>query len=128
MERDGLASQLKAQSEELAKDRERVRALVDVASKLDTLNRDYKVADAVFASALARINTSKTDIFASYPMLQVAEPPTMPEKASSPNKIIAAAAGAGGTLFLLIGLGLAWVRRPLIDRILAKGGAPHEAA
>ena len=128
LERDGLASQFKTQSEDLAKSRERVRALVEVASQLDTLNRDYKVADAVFASALARINTSKADLFASYPMIQIAEPATMPEKPSSPNKIIAAAAGGGGSVFLLIGLGLAWVRRPLIDKILARREIQHEPA
>ena len=126
-ERDGLAAQFRSQSEELGKTRTRVHDLVEVASHLDTLNRDYKVADAVFASALTRINTSKTDVFASYPMVQVAEPATMPESPSSPNKLIAVGAGAAATFFILTGLTLAWVRGPLIQKILAPRDSPHAA-
>ena len=121
-ERDGLAAQLKIQTGELEKNRTRVHDLVEIASKLDTLNRDYKVADAVFASALARINTSKTDLFASYPLIQVAEPATMPLSPSSPNGLIAGGAGVAASLFLAIGLALAWLRRPIIDLVLAKRG------
>jgi uncharacterized protein involved in exopolysaccharide biosynthesis len=117
-ERDGLAGQLKSQNEELQKNRARVHTLLEVASRLETLNRDYKVADAVFTSALARNNASKTDIFASYPMLQVAEPATMPHERSSPNLLIATGAGAAASLLLLIGLTLASLRRPLIRKIV----------
>jgi uncharacterized protein involved in exopolysaccharide biosynthesis len=120
VERDGLVAQFRSQSEQSRNNQRRVHDLVEVASKLDTLTRDYKVADAVFASALTRINTSKTDVFASYPMLQVAEPASLPEGPSSPSKPIAVAAGAGGSMFLMIALALAWVRRPLITKILAR--------
>ena len=58
--------------------------------------------------------------------MQVLEDPALPQKPSSPRRMLAIAAGAAATLFLCIGLGLSWVRRPLIDRILAPApaGAP----
>jgi uncharacterized protein involved in exopolysaccharide biosynthesis len=89
-----------------------------VAADLERLNSEHKVAEAVFASALARISTSKTDIFASYPMAQVAEAAVMPLYPSSPNKKIALGAAVASTVLLIFGLLLAWVRRPLIDKLL----------
>ncbi len=121
-ERDGLAAQLASLKAELEADKRRVVDLVGTASKLDSLNRDYKVAEAVFTSALARISTSKADLFASYPMVQVSEAPTLPDAPSSPNKKIAFGAGAAASLFAFVGLFLAWMRRPIIER-LVKGRA-----
>ena len=46
---------------------------------------EYKVAEAVFASALARINTAKSDVFASYPMVQVVSAPSIDYAPTSPN-------------------------------------------
>lgn len=119
-ERDGLAVQLSAMRSELTESRKRIAQLVNVVAELDGLNRDYKVAEAVFASSLARINTSKTDVFASYPMVQITEAPVMPLKPSSPSKKIAIGAAAVATLLLMVTLLLAWIRRPLISRLLAR--------
>jgi uncharacterized protein involved in exopolysaccharide biosynthesis len=121
-ERDGLSGQLEVMRAELDANRKRIAGLVDVAARLDGLNRDYKVAEAVFASSLARVSTSKTDVFASYPMVQVTEAPLMPLRPSSPDKKIAIAGAAGSTLLLIITLFLAWVRRPLISRLQAHRG------
>ena len=103
---------------ELAINRKKIASLVGVAADLDRLNSEHKVAEAVFASALARISTSKTDIFASYPMAQVSEAAVMPLTPSSPNKKIALGAAAGSTFLIFFALLLAWVRRPLIDKLL----------
>jgi uncharacterized protein involved in exopolysaccharide biosynthesis len=126
VERDGLAAQLTAQKAELAKGAQRVVGLVEAASRLDSLNRDYKVAEAVFASMLARINASKIDIYASYPMFQVAEPATLPWAPSSPNKLIALGAGGASSLFLLVSLALTWTRRPLIEKLIRHPEATYE--
>ncbi|WMS42797.1 hypothetical protein RDV64_22540 [Acuticoccus sp. MNP-M23] len=121
-EESGLRAKLETLQGELDAGERRALALVDTASKLDSLQRDYKVAEAVFASALARTNTSRADVFASYPMVQVAEPPTMPWSPSSPNIIIAIAAGVAGTFMLIFGLILGWIRRPLIDKLTTLAG------
>jgi uncharacterized protein involved in exopolysaccharide biosynthesis len=114
----GLNGQIATMKAELADRRKQIAQLVNVAADLDRLNSEHKVAEAVFASALARINTSKTDIFASYPMAQVSEAAVAPLKPSSPNKKIAFGAAAGSTVLLFLSLLLAWVRRPLIDKLL----------
>ncbi|MBK1624156.1 GumC family protein [Afifella marina] len=126
--RDGLAARVAALKQEHEAGKERVRDLVETASRLDSLNRDYKVAEAVFASALARMNTTRNDVFASYPMVQVIEQPSIEWEPSSPNKKIALGAAGAGSLFLLMGLALAWMRRPLIDRLLENEEAGDENA
>ncbi|MBD3624763.1 MAG: hypothetical protein HUJ24_05165, partial [Rhodobacteraceae bacterium] len=82
--------------------------------------RDCAVAGAVFASAMARSQTSQVELFASYPLVQVLENPSLPEQPSSPKRKLAVAAGLAATLFLLMGLTLGWIRQPVIDRLLAK--------
>lgn len=114
----GLEGQVATMKVELDGRRKRIAELVDVAAELDRLTSEHKVAEAVFASALARLNTAKTDMFASYPMAQVSEAPVMPLYPSSPNKKIAVGAAAASTLLLLLGVLLAWIRRPLIDKLL----------
>jgi uncharacterized protein involved in exopolysaccharide biosynthesis len=117
-EQQGLEGQLKVMKSDLATSRAKIATLVKVAADLDRLTSEHKVAEAVFASALARVSTSKTDIFASYPMVQVSEAAIMPQKPSSPNKKIAFGAAAGSTFLLFFSLLLAWVRRPVIDKLL----------
>lgn len=94
------------------------------ASRLDALRRDLQVAEAVFSSALARIDTSRADIFASYPMLQTLEAPSLPRRASSPLPVLAMAGGVGASFFLVLGLGLTWLRAALLHRILGGGAVP----
>ena len=118
-ELDGLDAERAALSSALSSAQARVRSLVSAASALDDLGRDYQVAEAVFTSALARTDTTKTDVFASYPLVQVLEPPVAPEKPSSPHLILAFAGGLAATLLLIGSLALGWIRKPLIDRLIA---------
>lgn len=90
------------------------------ASTLADLNRDLRVADAVLSSALARLDTNKSDPFASYPLVQTLEAPSLPVKKTSPSPLLAIAGALGGTILLSIGFGLAWIRQPIIQRLLQK--------
>ncbi|MEM9811977.1 MAG: hypothetical protein AAF913_04855 [Pseudomonadota bacterium] len=119
-ERDGLAEQRAVMAEKMRAADARVVGLMEAAARLDDLRRDYQVAEAVFASALARVDTSKADLFASYPLVQVLESASLPESPSSPRKMIAIGAGIAGTLCLLFALGLAWLRRPMIDWLIRR--------
>lgn len=89
-----------------------------LAAMLDDLERDYQVAEAVFASAMARTETRKSDVYASYPLVQVLEDASLPLSPSSPNRMVALAAGIGASMMFLIALVLAWVRRPIIAKII----------
>jgi uncharacterized protein involved in exopolysaccharide biosynthesis len=110
-----LQRQLNAQ---IATEHARVITLAHAMSQLDDLKRDVQVAETVFSSALARIDTSKADFFASYPMVQTFEAPSLPERPSSPQKIIAFGGAMAGTFFLLMAMVLTWLRTTLLQKIL----------
>lgn len=119
-ERSGIAKQHATLSSQLVKDLARQRGLASSAAKLQDLQRDFTVAEAVFASAIARAQSTKSDVYASYPLVQVLENPSLPDRASSPNRKLAIAAGGAATFMMLIGLLLGWTRSALIGRLLNK--------
>lgn len=91
---------------------------VEQASRLADLLRDLRVAEAVFSSALARLDTNKSDPFASYPLVQTLEAPSLPRERSSPSPVIAFAGATGASLFTLFGFLLLWLRQPIIRKLL----------
>ena len=91
------------------------------ASQLADLQRDHRIAEAVFSSALARLDTNKQDPFASYPLVQTLAAPSLPGRPSQPSATIALAAAILATLFTLIAFGMAWLRQPILNRILPNG-------
>lgn len=95
--------------------------LVSNVSMLADLVRDVRIADAVLSSALARLDTNKADPFASYPLVQTLDAPSLPRHRSSPSMLLAIIGALAASLFLLIGFALAWLRQPLIDRLLPSG-------
>jgi uncharacterized protein involved in exopolysaccharide biosynthesis len=96
----------------------RLSDLAPIAAELEDRQRDFAVAEAVFASAIARSESKKTDVYASYPLIQMLENPSLPTRPTSPNKKISIAAGIAASFMLLMGLVLAWVRNPLISKLL----------
>ena len=101
----------------LESERERLKTLSIAAAKLDDLNRAHQVAEAVFRSAMARIDTNKTDLFASYPLVQTVEAPITPDKPASPMVIFAIAGAVAGTIFYLMGLALTCLRLPILTAL-----------
>jgi uncharacterized protein involved in exopolysaccharide biosynthesis len=87
---------------------------------LESLQREFNMAEAIFTSAAARLEASKADIFASYPVIQLLTTPSFPAKHSSPNNIIAFIAAIAGFIFITFGLLLIWQRTHLIQRLLKK--------
>ncbi|SHE94256.1 Uncharacterized protein involved in exopolysaccharide biosynthesis [Loktanella atrilutea] len=120
VDRAGLKQELttlKAQHAEGQADLNRKAA---AAAQLQDLERDFSVAEAVFASAIARAQSSKSDVYASYPLVQVLENPSLADRPSSPNRKLAIAAGIAATLMMLMALAMGWVRLALISRLLSK--------
>ena len=95
----------------LEKQEARRKKLGVVAARLDDLQRDHQIANAVFSSAVARIDTSTSDIYASYPLLQVLDPPTLPDVPSSPHLLIAILAAVGGSGLAVAGWFFAWLHQ-----------------
>lgn len=117
-ERAGLSKEYDGAIARLDKARTRQIALIEPAARLEDLQRDFAVAEAVFASAIARTQTNKADLFASYPLVQVLEDPSLPLDPTSPRRKLAVAAGVAAMVFMMIGLALGWMRRSLIDRLI----------
>ena len=91
---------------------------VEQASRLANLTRDLRVAEAVFSSALARLDTNKSDPFASYPLVQILEAPSLPRARSAPSPILAIAGALGASILILLGFLLLWLRQPIIRKLL----------
>lgn len=88
--------------------------------ELERLQREFNMAEAIFTSAAARIDASRADIFASYPVIQLLASPSYPVLHSSPNKLIAVIAGIAGFLFITFGLLLIWQRNHIMELLLKK--------
>ncbi|MEO1027780.1 MAG: hypothetical protein AAFX02_01865 [Pseudomonadota bacterium] len=98
--------------------RAQIDRMAGPATELDGLLRDHQIAETVFASALARVDTSRTDMFASYPLTQTVELPAQPKSPSSPSKKLMALAVFGGCFLYIMGLILLWIRMPLLKLVL----------
>ena len=98
----------------VAADKERLEAdvarLSPAAARLDDLKKDQLVADAVFSTAMARLDSSKSDIYGSYPIVQVISPPDVAKAAAQPRPFYAALGGLSGTLFACLAWMLAWLQ------------------
>ena len=103
---------------QIAQETRRAGEHVAQASQLAELVRDVRVAEAVFSSALARLDTNKSDPFASYPLVQTLEAPSLPRSRSAPTPIIAIAGAMGASIFVLFGFLLLWLRQPIIRKLL----------
>jgi len=97
---------------------QRVDSLAEPATQLDGLLRDHQIAETVFASALARLDTNRTDQFASYPLTQIIEYPAQPRSPVSPSKKFVAAGTLAVLISYILGLTLLWIRLPIIRALL----------
>lgn len=105
---------------DLARAQAQSPSLIAQASELADLQRDHRVAEAVFSSALARIDTNKQDPFASYPLVQTLAAPSLPRGPSSPSLVIALAGAMAASVLAIFAFGLLWLRQPILTRILRK--------
>lgn len=91
------------------------------AARLEYLKKDHLVAEAVFASAAARLDINRADVYASYPLVQTLAAPDLPYERSQPQLALAIAAGIVGTFFILLAWGASWARRSF-NRKRSKSG------
>ncbi len=99
-------------AKELAALRERLRGQVSSVARLADLERDHKIAEAVFSSALARADTGKAELFVSYPLVQTIVSPGKPAAADTRPRLFTLAGAAVASFCFLMGLTLLWYRTP----------------
>lgn len=119
-----IAAELDAEKSELAEVDEMIAVLelgiqstTKSTARLEELKRSYQVAETIYLSALAKQNLSKSDAFASYPMVQLLVPPSIPEKPEKLARLFAIAGGLVGTFFILLSLAILWKRNALLQRL-----------
>ena len=79
----------------------------------DSLIRELQIAEAVFASTLAKVDLGRGDAFGSFPLIQIIEEPSLPEKPTAPKPKLVLAGTILGSLLVSISLTLLWWRNPL---------------
>lgn len=72
---DGLNAQSSALKEQQQQYQQRIKAHTQDAATLADLKRDHQIAEAIFSSALAKLDTSRLDIYATYPLTQLLTQP-----------------------------------------------------
>lgn len=113
-EHQGLVGQVTALTDQLGKLEERLNLLSQKESTLEGLLRELQIAEAIFASTLAKVDLGKGDPFGSFPLVQVIEEPTLPDEPSSPKTKLVLAGSALGSVLVTLGLTLIWWRNPLL--------------
>jgi uncharacterized protein involved in exopolysaccharide biosynthesis len=95
----------------------RLRVMSQRQSTLESLLRDEEIAQAVFASTLAKLDLGQGDLFGAYPLVQMAVEPSLPKKPTTPKKGLVLAGSAFGSILTTVGLWVLWIRKPWIKRL-----------
>lgn len=117
----GITDKIARLQQQIVEMTERFNKDTKSAATLDDLKRDHQIAEAVFTAALARIDTGKTDVYASYPLIQLLNPPNAPIKPTSPNRLFVFLGAGVATLICMFGMLVLWTRKPWLQKILLNG-------
>jgi uncharacterized protein involved in exopolysaccharide biosynthesis len=98
--------------------KQQIEASSPAAARLADLERDHKIAETVFSSALARVDTESQDVYASYPLIQVLASPSLPVAPAGPRRMFAVLGGIFASLFILLAVVLLWYRHTLTRKLL----------
>jgi uncharacterized protein involved in exopolysaccharide biosynthesis len=116
--RAGLEHAIASLSQSMDDLKKQVENSSPAAARLADLERDHKIAETVFSSALARVDTERQDIYASYPLLQVLAPASLPVAPAGPRRLFAVAGGTIASLFILFAVVLLWYRQTFVRKLL----------
>ena len=89
-------------------------------ARLEELTRAYKVAETIYLSTLAKQDLGKSDVFASYPMIQLLVPPRMPFEPEKLHRIFAIIGALLGSSFVILALVILWKRDALLQKLSKK--------
>lgn len=109
-EQQGLQAQAQELDLQINQLESRLISLSQQESKLDSLQRDTKIAEAIFSSTLTRLDLGKSNISAYYPQFSVLSQPSLPEESSSSQPKFILLGAVIGSVFLTTGIVLLWVQ------------------
>ena len=113
----GSQAQVRKLDQQISSLEDRLRLMSQRQSMLESLLRDEQIAQAVFASTLAKLDLGQGDLFGVYPLVQMAVEPSLPKKPTSPKKGLVLAGSALGSILTTGGLWVLWIRKPWIKRM-----------
>jgi uncharacterized protein involved in exopolysaccharide biosynthesis len=112
----GSSAQVRRLDQQIGVLEARLRWMSQRQSALESLKRNEQIAEAVFASTLAKLDLGQSDIFAAFPLIQIAVEPNLPDRPTSPKKGLVLAGSALGSLLTTTGLWILWIRKPWIKK------------
>lgn len=118
IELNGLSYQITDLNNIINQQQLKLATVASDASSLKDLERKHQVATAVFATALAKLDLGKSDRFSSYPMVQLLARPSKPANADTMTRDLTLLGVAVGSLLIIVGLVLLWIRKPSLQRLL----------
>lgn len=113
---EGLESRSQELAQQIKQLDNRLKTLAQQGSKLGDLQRNVQVAEAVFSSTLTRLDLSKSNIYSSYPQMQILTQASLPNQPSSPKtKLLWLGTGLGSFL-ITTGIVSLWWREQYFQR------------
>lgn len=106
----GIQAQVQELDLQIAALESRLKVLSQEKLQLDNLERDVKIAEAVYSSNLTKLNLSNPAFSASYPEISIFTPPRLPKEASDLAKKLLLASAAGCSFLLTTGIASIWIR------------------
>jgi len=114
----GIEAELNELSRMEANLNDQVKVFSRENAELERLQREHNLAEAVFTSAAAKLEAGKSDLFGSYPAVQLLSTPSVSNTPKNRNIKIALALGVLGFIFVTFGLLTIWHRDYLIRLVL----------
>ncbi|WP_254989909.1 GumC family protein [Cyanobium sp. N5-Cardenillas] len=116
-EATGAAAQVGKLDQQIRSLEARLRLMTQKSMVLENLMRDEQIAQAVFASTLAKLDLGQGDLFGAFPLVQLAVEPSLALKPTSPRKGLVIVGAFLGTVLTTVGLWVLWIRKPWVKRI-----------
>lgn len=104
-------AELRSVSAEYESARKLLDSLARKSSQLDDLERRLKFSEAVFNSALVKTDVGRSNIFSSYPLIQLLEGPRTPQRSDKRPVLMALVGAMACSILLSVALTLAWLRK-----------------
>ncbi len=110
VERDGMQAEIDVVENQIKALGSALEQIARKHAMLEDLERRVQFAEAVFNSALGKIDVGRSNVYSSYPLVQSLVAPSLPEGPSSPVPLFVILGAIAASLFFSVGLTLAWLR------------------
>jgi uncharacterized protein involved in exopolysaccharide biosynthesis len=120
VDRQGFQASAQELEQQIAQLEARLKKMTEYGSTLESLRRDMQISETVFSSTVARLDVNKSDIFGSYPEVQLLTQPSLPDSSKGPQKKLILLGAVASSFFCTNGLILLWLRRRLLSAVMHK--------